>query len=63
MTAETVYNVIQALPEEEIPKLYKLLGVSVPVTKKEGDKSKIITVEEAMDDLLATYFNRNGKTL
>ncbi|MDB0602129.1 hypothetical protein PL373_13420 [Tenacibaculum maritimum] len=59
MKAETVYNVIQALPEEEIPKLFKLLGVSVPAIKNDKSKrKKIITVEEAMDDLLATHFNK-----
>ncbi len=60
MKAETVYNVIQALPEEEIPKLFKLLGVPVPdVKKNKNSKVKIITIEEATDMLKAYHFKGN----
>jgi len=43
MTAETVYNVIQALPRKEKPRLYRMLGVAVP----EGKKAKKIIISDA----------------
>ena len=39
MTAETAYHVIRALPKNEIPRLYKMLGVDSS-EKKESIKKK-----------------------
>ncbi|WP_330442050.1 hypothetical protein [Flavobacterium sp. C4GT6] len=47
MKAETAYNVIQALPEEEKNRLFLMLGM----TKKEKTKK----VNENMDNLIQEY--------
>ncbi|CAA0253469.1 hypothetical protein R5N98_02855 [Tenacibaculum maritimum] len=53
MTAETAYNVIQALPKKEMPRLFKMLGVSI--SKQEDEKpikKSLITDAEATEYLL-----------
>lgn len=52
MTAETAYHVIQALPKKELPRLYKMLGVSVPEPKKDTKKKPLLTDAEATEYLL-----------
>ncbi|PTX60676.1 hypothetical protein C8N46_106322 [Kordia periserrulae] len=59
MTAVTVYHVIQALPKEELPKLYKLLGISPAIKthkQKTVKKSKPITDTAAEEFLRANVF-------
>ena len=54
MKAETPYNVIQALPESEVARLYQMLGVQ-PILKskpKKHTKSPLITDAEATEYLL-----------
>ncbi len=52
MTAETAYHVIQALPKKELPRLYKMLGVSVPTPEKQVKKKPLITDAQATEYLL-----------
>ncbi|WP_160128463.1 hypothetical protein [Kordia antarctica] len=59
MKAATAYNVIQALSKDELPILYKMLGIKQPNQKKVSKKKKIISLEEAMDSILATYINND----
>ncbi|WP_430409294.1 hypothetical protein [Kordia sp.] len=55
MKAATAYNVIQALSKDELPKLYKMLGVQQPKQKRTPKKNKLVTLEQATDDILAMY--------
>ena len=55
MKAETAYNVIQALPKEELPRLYKLLGLS---PAKETQTKKVITKVKPISDAVAKEFLR-----
>ncbi|WP_162819888.1 hypothetical protein [Kordia sp. SMS9] len=55
MKAETVYNVIQALPKEELPRLYRLLGM-MPTTEKQVQKVNKRT--KPITDALAEEFLR-----
>lgn len=59
MKAETVYHVIQALPKEELPRLYRLLGM-MPVAEKQIKKvtkrTKPITDTVAEEFLRAHVF-------
>lgn len=55
MKAATAYNVIQALSKDELLKLYKMLGVKSPKQTKTQKKKKLLTIEQAMDDILAMY--------
>ena len=55
MKAETVYNVIQALPKEELPRLYRLLGMS---PAKETQIKKVITKAKPITDAVAKEFLR-----
>lgn len=52
MTAETAYHVIQALPKEELPRLYKMLGVGMPKPAKEQKKKPLLTDAAATEYLL-----------
>lgn len=54
MKAETAFSVIQALPETELARLYKMLGVQSP-TRPNQSKSKkkpLISDAEATEYLL-----------
>ena len=53
MTAETAYNVIQALPRKEKPRLYRMLGVPVPEVRLK--KKPIITKADAMEIALKFF--------
>ncbi|NHN25241.1 hypothetical protein FIA58_006075 [Flavobacterium jejuense] len=54
MKAETAYNVIQALPQQEVERLYKMLGVVTatftPV--KKSKKKPLLSDAEATEYLL-----------
>lgn len=55
MKAETAYSVIQALPETEVARLYKMLGVQSPSTPKLSKSKKkplLISDAEATEYLL-----------
>lgn len=54
MKAETAYNVIQALPQTEVERLYKMLGVvsATITTSKKSKKKPLITDAEATEYLL-----------
>lgn len=54
MKAETVYHVVQALPETEVARLYKMLGVQSPLHNKPNKykKKPLITDAEATEYLL-----------
>ena len=61
MQAETAYNVIQALPQEELDRLYGMLGVTPPNIKEKQKKKKKNRlegwgVEQVTERLLATQF-------
>jgi hypothetical protein len=65
MQAETAYNVIQALPEKELARLYTMLSVQPihatvkPKRKnKKNDPLENWTVESVTEKLLATSFRR-----
>ncbi len=63
MQAETAYNVIQALPEEEKARLYAMLDKErKPVVKVEKE-SKHWSVEECMDALLMQLTKRRETML
>lgn len=54
MKAETAYNVIQALPQQEVERLYKMLGVvtaTFSTTKKPKNKP-LLSDAEATEYLL-----------
>lgn len=52
MTAETVYNVIQALPDKERPRLLKMLGVSEVAPQSPKVKAPLLSDADATDRLL-----------
>ena len=54
MRAETVYTILQALPETEVARLYQMLGVQLPLyTKPKKPKKKpLISDAEATEYLL-----------
>lgn len=54
MKAETAYHVIQALPESEVARLYKMLGVQSPLHSKtnKSKRKSLITDAEATEYLL-----------
>lgn len=54
MKAETAYSVIQALPETEVARLYKMLGVQSPTlsNKSKSKKKPLISDAEATEYLL-----------
>ena len=54
MRAETVYTIIQALPETEVARLYKMLGVQSPTlsNKSKSKKKPLISDAEATEYLL-----------
>lgn len=60
MEAITAYNVIKALPEEELPKLYKMLGFTTPNTNeinKLPKNEKRLSKVSAEEYLRATIFS------
>jgi len=61
MKAETAYNVIQALPPEELQRLYAMLAIPEvrKVPKVRRSVIPIWTVAECTEILLATYFNKS----
>ena len=65
MKAETAYNVIQALPQEELQRLYAMLAMPPvqKVAKVRKSVIKILTLEECTEVLLATYFNKKRKQI
>ena len=54
MRAETVYTILQALPETEVARLYKMLGVQSPTlsNKSKSKKKPLISDAEATEYLL-----------
>lgn len=54
MKAETAYNVIQALPQQEVERLYKMLNVvsNTFATTKKSKKKPLISDAEATEYLL-----------
>jgi len=54
MKAETAYHVIQALPEQEVARLYQMLGVQSPFHSKPKitKKKPLISDAEATEYLL-----------
>jgi len=56
--AETAYNVIQALPQEELTRLYRMLGV-LPEEKKEKEAVGHWTKEYAKEWLLSNHFRKS----
>lgn len=51
MKAETAYNVIKSLPVDEVPRLFKMLGVeSAPVVPK--ITTPLLSDEDAVDYLI-----------
>ncbi len=54
MKAETAYQVISALPESEVARLYQMLGVQSPtfVKSKNSKKKQLISDAEATEYLL-----------
>jgi len=52
--AETAYNVIQALPETEVARLYQMLGMQFPLQSKQNKSKKkpLLTDAEATEYLL-----------
>ncbi len=54
MKAETAYSVIQVLPETEVARLYKMLGVQSPTlsNKSKSKKKPLISDAEATEYLL-----------
>ncbi len=54
MKAETAYHVIQALPEQEVIRLYQMLGVQSPLNTKtnKSKKKPLISDAEATEYLL-----------
>ena len=54
MRAETVYTILQALPETEVARLYKMLGVQSPLHSKpnKSKKKPLISDAEATEYLL-----------
>ncbi len=61
MKAETAYNVIQALPREELQRLYAMLAMPQvqKVKKVRNTGIAIWTLAECTEILLAGYFNKN----
>ena len=59
MKAETAYNVILALPEREIPRLYKMLGVEVKI-KPEPKRKPLMTDAEATEYLIKNFNRRHA---
>lgn len=60
MKAETAYNVIQALPEAEVKRLYSMLNIQQQVKPKKPE-TKFLSVEQAMDAFLASHHKRIKK--
>ncbi|WP_395077752.1 hypothetical protein [Flavobacterium sp.] len=66
MVAETAFNVIQSLPQQELYRLYKLLEVipqnttEKPIKKRKNSKTTW-TLELVKDSLLATHFKKSKK--
>lgn len=63
MKAETAYHVIKALPKEEVPRLYRMLGIEAPKVKvntKKKKKKKLLTDAEAQE-YLSRIFNERRK--
>lgn len=54
LKAETAFNIIQALPQKEVERLYKMLGVVSPsfTTTKKAKKKPLISDAEATEYLL-----------
>jgi hypothetical protein len=52
MTAETAYHVIKALPVDEIPRLYKMLGVDQPKARAYKKRKPLISDAQATEYLL-----------
>ncbi len=52
--AETAYSIIEALPETEVARLYKMLGVQSPLNSKpkKSKKKPLISDAEATEYLL-----------
>lgn len=59
MTAETVFNVFEALPEKEKQRLLKM--ISKPISIKKEMKTPIITDSEARDIIYKKYLNFSKK--
>ena len=57
MVAETAYNVIQALPEQEKQRLYKMLSVPEKTIKKAVKKEPILTNSQAREIILKSTKN------
>lgn len=57
MKAETAYQVIQALPESEVIRLYSILGIKPAVIKKirKTEKKPLISDAEAIEYLLMKF--------
>lgn len=54
LKAETAFNIIQALPQQEVERLYKMLGVvsASIITTKKAKKKPLISDAEATEYLL-----------
>ena len=54
MRAETVYTILQALPETEVARLYKMLGVQSPLhsNPNKSKRKPLISDAEATEYLL-----------
>jgi folate-dependent tRNA-U54 methylase TrmFO/GidA len=52
LKAETPYNIIQALSESEVARLYQMLGVQSNLKSKQDKKKPLITDAEATEYLL-----------
>jgi hypothetical protein len=60
MKAETAYHVIQALPEQEVARLYQMLGVQSPLyTKPNKTKKKPLISDAEATEYLLRKLKRN----
>lgn len=57
LTAETAINIVEALPEKEVKRFYKMLGV-VPAKPKKPKRKAIITDAEATEYLIKKHFSK-----
>lgn len=60
MTAETAYNVIQALPQTELPRLFKMLGVD-GVKEEPKPKKKPLMSDADATEILIKNLNKSCK--
>ena len=60
MKAETAYNVIQALPEKEISRLYKMLGIEIPQKEDKPKRKPLMTDAEATEYLIKKFNKRHA---